>query len=79
MAKHNEVIKLDNGEEYFCFERMELDGKEYLYLISMKEPHVVRFAERTKADDGAEIRIIGGREEKVRLVQAFQDGHQGEI
>ena len=73
MINVGEAITLDDGQEYLCFEQVELDGKHYLYLITTNEPNLVRLAEQMGADDDLQIRIIGEKTEKQQLIAALRN------
>ena len=72
MIDLGEVILLDGEREFLCFERMALDGKDYLYLIATDESGEIQFAEQAMIDDKPQIRTIGNKELKNRLTAAFQ-------
>lgn len=71
MIDLGESVLLD-GKEYLCFERMDLDGKNYLYLIATDESGEIQFAEQAVIDNEPQIRTIGNKELKNRLTAAFQ-------
>ena len=72
MINLNDGFVLDDGREYLCFSQIELDGKNYIYLITTEEPIEIRFAEQIDVDGETQIRVIGNRAEKLKLIQAFQ-------
>ena len=43
--KQGDAIALENNREYLCFDTAELDGKHYVFLISVEEPTDICFAE----------------------------------
>ncbi|MBQ3296815.1 hypothetical protein IJH01_01630 [Candidatus Saccharibacteria bacterium] len=66
-----EVVVLD-GRDFLCFERLELDGKDYLYLISTDDLADICFAEQMMVDGEPQIRTIGNKDTKLKLTAAFQ-------
>lgn len=72
MIDASEGLTLDDGREYLCFERLKLDNKDYLYLITTDEPTEIRFAEQALINDEPQIRLIGARAEKLKLIKALQ-------
>ena len=72
MIDPGEGLTLDDGREYLCFERLKLDGKDYLYLITTDEPTEIRFAEQALVDNEPQIRLIGSRAEKLKLIEALK-------
>ena len=72
MIELGEVILLDGEREFLCFEKMQLDGKEYLYLIATDESGEIQFAEQAVNNGEAQVRVIGNKELKNRMTAAFQ-------
>jgi len=66
-----EVIELE-GREYFCFEDLEMSGKKYLCLVTVDEPNEVCFAEQVEADGRVQVRIVGGHEEKMEVIEGLK-------
>lgn len=67
-------ITLDNGEEYFCFNAIEMNGNNYLFLTSTTEPVKVIFASCEDAENNRlNLRIVNNREEKLQIFKAFKD------
>ena len=67
-----EVVLLNGNQEFLCFERLELDGKDYLYLIATNDSADICFAEQMIVDGEPKIRTIGNKDTKLKLTAAFQ-------
>ena len=72
MIESGEAIVVD-GIEYLCFDKIELDNKQYLYLITTDEPNDVCFGEQIQDENELKVRIIGNKAEKQKLIKAMQD------
>ena len=73
MAREGYALVLDDGQEYFCVEELEIEGRRYLYLVTTDEPAKMRFAELINNDGEESVRIIGDEQELKRIVKAFQE------
>ena len=71
MVEIEEGIFVD-GQDYVCFYKATLDGKDYLYLTTLTEPYEIHFAEVSNRDGEPQIRMIGNREKKVKLMTYLQ-------
>lgn len=71
MVEIGECVVLD-GREYACFDQTNLDGKEYIYLTAVEEPAAICFAEVTTGDE-PQIRVIGNRDEKQKLLEVLKN------
>ena len=79
MMKQGDAIALENKREYLCFDTAELDGKHYVFLISVEEPTDICFAEQVTENDETKIRIIGNREEKLKLAAILQEKAEANV
>ena len=70
-----EVVLLDDNREFLCFERLELEGKDYLYLIATDNSADIRFAEQMLINGEPQIRTIGNKDTKLKLTAALQAKH----
>ena len=48
MLDLGEIVTLDNNKEFMCFERVQLDGKDFLYLIATDDSGEICFAEQAE-------------------------------
>ena len=63
-----EIVTLTNNKEYVCLSIINSeDNKKYLYLVSTSKPLNFCFAEETIIDDNIQMRIVGGKDEKLKL------------
>lgn len=76
MLDLGEIVTLDNNKEFMCFERVQLDGKDFLYLIAADDSGEICFAEQAMIDGEPQIRTIGNKEDKNRLTALFQELHK---
>ena len=72
MVESGEAVDID-GIEYLCFGTADVDEKHYLYLITTNEPNEVFFGEQVIKGDDLQIRIIGNRAEKQKLIKLMQE------
>ena len=72
----NEIVTLDNGKEFYCFQVLNHEGTEYLYLISTTTPIEVCLAKQQIVDDSLRMDIIDDKEEKLFALKLFQDEHK---
>ena len=72
MVNRGDCIMLENDREFLCFDGVELDGKQYLFLISVEEPTDICFAEQAMKDGEVQVRVIGNQEEKMKLAATLQ-------
>lgn len=72
MINQGEAVVLDDNREFLCFDKAELDGKQYLFLISVEESNEICFAEQALVDGEAQLRVIGNKEEKIKLAKILQ-------
>ena len=71
--KAGEVCELDNGKEYIVFSLIEYNGYDYVYLMSNFKPLEVRFAKQIVGDNDFSIEIINNHDQKVEVLQMFQE------
>ena len=72
-----ERIKLADNKTYFCLNIINHDSHHYALLVTDNEKLEICFVEQTQNS----LRIIGGKEEKRRLKQLFEESaasHDGE-
>ena len=67
------IITLDDGKEYICIKNIVKGNENYLYLISNFKPLEVRFAKQIVGDNDFSIEIINNHDQKVRVLQMFQE------
>ena len=72
MIKPGKGILLEDGQEYVCLETTQLEGKDYIYLVTLEEPYSVCFAEQQLIDGEPQIRIINEKALKEKLFPLFQ-------
>ncbi len=72
----NEVVTLDNGKEFYCFQVLTQDDIDYIYLISTSKPVEICFAEQKIVDGALSLRIINDQDEKLRALKLFQDDYK---
>ena len=68
----NEIVTLDNGKEFYCFQVLEHEGVEYVYLISTTTPIEIRLAKQRMVGDSLQADIIDDKEEKIFALKLFQ-------
>lgn len=68
-----EIIELDNGKKYLCFDQIKENEYRYLYLITQNSPVEVKFAKQNIGNDDSKIIIIGSKEEKKYVLELFQE------
>lgn len=71
MVNQGESVVIDD-QEYLCADTIELDGKQYLYLITATDSIEFCFAEQTIANGELQIRLIGNQPEKHKILTALQ-------
>ena len=75
-----EIITLSDNQEYICLGTLtDADGRKFLCLITNSEPVNFCFAEEIAHDGSFKIRIVGGHEEKQRLLQQFRTELQNNL
>lgn len=79
MIGAGEAITLNDGRDYLCADTIQLDDKNYLYLITVSEPVEVCFAEQITTGDNPQIRVVTAREEKARIFTVLQDKIQASL
>ena len=72
MIESGEAVVVDDVE-YLCFDTADIDGKQYLYLITTDEPNEIQFAEQVTEGDNLKVRIIGNINEKQKLIKLMQE------
>lgn len=72
MIESGEAVVVDDVE-YLCFDTADIDGKQYLYLITTDEPNEIHFAEQIMEGDNLKVRIIGNLAEKQKLIKIMQE------
>ena len=72
MVDSGQTILLDGTREFLCFERIELDGRDFLYLVATDESGEIEFAEQAIIEGEPQVWTIGNKELKNRLTAAFQ-------
>ena len=72
MVEVKDCIVIDN-QEYVCFNKISLEGREYLCLATAEEPISICFAEFAVIDGKPQVRIIGDHETKAKLAKILQD------
>ena len=70
-----DLIILENGKEYVCFDKIMSEGIDYLYLMSNFKPLEIRFAKVINED---EIEIIYNQEEKEKILKLFENKQNNE-
>ncbi len=73
MIEPGEGIILEDGQEYLCLEKIEFEGKNYVYLTTIEEPYSICFGEEVIIDNEPQIIIIGEKETKLKLLPLFQE------
>ncbi len=68
-----EIIELDNGKKYLCFDQIKENDYTYLYLITPNSPVEVKFAKQTINNNDSKITIIGKKEEKQYVLDLFKE------
>lgn len=69
----NEILTLDNEEEYICISRFENNNITYLALISNKKPITFRFAKEIVDGNNITLEIIYDQEEKERVLKLYEE------
>lgn len=72
----NEIVTLDNGKEFYCFQILEHEDAEYIYLISTTTPIEVRLAKQQIIEGSLHMDIIDDKEEKLFALRLFQNNHK---
>lgn len=72
-VKMGEIIELDNGKKYLCFDQIKENEFNYLYLITTTNPVEVKFAKQNINNNDSNIIIIGTKEEKKYVLELFQE------
>lgn len=71
MINQGESVIID-GQEYFCADTIELDGKQYLYIVTATDSLEFCFAEQSMLNNELQIRIVGDHAEKDKILTALQ-------
>ena len=71
----SEIVTLDNNKEYYCFQTLTDNDKEYIYLVSTSQPIEVRFAEQRIINGALSIRILDEQTEKIHALELFKAKH----
>ena len=72
-VQKGEIITLSDNQEYICLDTLiNEDGRRYLCLMKNAEPASFCFAEEVAMDEGFQMRVVGGREEKQQLFRQFR-------
>lgn len=71
--KEGEILTLENNKEYICLAVKDYKAANYLLLLSNFKPVEIRFAKEIIVDNQVELEIINKQEEKLELMQIFQD------
>ena len=72
-VQKGEIITLSDNQEYICLDTLTtVDGRKYLCLMKNTKPASFCFAEEVAMDDGFQMRVVGGREEKQELFRQFR-------
>lgn len=66
-----EIAELEDGKEFICIAKKELNGRSYVYLMSNYKPLEVRFATQYIENGELKIMIVESHEEKVKLLSLF--------
>lgn len=75
-----EIITLTDNREYACLSVITSeDGKKFLYLMATSEPIDFCFAEETLVDDKVKMRIVGSRDEKIKLFDLLKAQSQANV
>lgn len=74
-----EVALLEDGKGFICCSRVEDGGIDYLYLMSNFKPLEIRFAKQEIVNGEIQLTIIGDTNEKIKLLNLFQDRHIGDM
>lgn len=72
----NGIVTLDDGKKYYCFQVLNHEGVDYIYLISTTTPIEVRFAKQRMVDGTLQADIINNKEEKLFALKLFQDDYK---
>lgn len=68
-----EVVVLENGKEYIVFSKANVDGVDYVYLMSNFKPLDIMFAKQIIDGDELKLDIVSNKEEKEKLLKMFQE------
>ena len=71
MVNQGESITID-GQEYLCADKIALDGKQYLYLVTASDSIEFCFAEPVEINGQPQVRIIGDPTEKRKILAALK-------
>ena len=70
-----ETIVLEDQKEFICFQRIQDEGKEYVFMMSNSKPLEVFFAEEIQEGDTMRLEKVADPEKKRRLMQLFRETH----
>lgn len=66
-----EVIELDGDKEYIVLQAQNIDGIDYLYLVSNFKPLDVKFAKQEIINNEVQVTFVGDQEEKIKVLEHF--------
>lgn len=67
-----EVVVLENNEQYICCKRIKYQNKEYIYLLTVKRPYKVKFAEEI-IDDDLKLIFVENEDLKEELLKIVKE------
>ena len=67
-----EIVVLDGEKEFFCYKKVQDNGRTYLFMMSNFKPLELFFAEEIVDGDTVKMRKIGNKEEKRRVFALFE-------
>ena len=70
--KYGETAVLEDNRKYTCFANLNLDGTDYIFLISNFKPTEVKFAEQRTIEGELQIKIVTEKKLKNELYNLFQ-------
>jgi len=64
---------LDNDEKYTCIANIEKDDKDYVFLISLKKPPVIKVARQDLENGNLFLTIIKDENKKNELLRIYKE------
>lgn len=70
--EQGDIITLSDNKEYIVFATTSSNGKNYVYLMTTKEPIEICFAEQTIINNQLDLRILSNQDEKIAALNLFR-------
>lgn len=73
-----EVVTLDNGEEYICFEKIEQEGTTYVFIMSNFTPLKINVAIEEEENGEIKLTYVKDQKKKEELLKLFAENHKND-